>query len=95
MSEDDEKLWDFMMAHPSFIALIDGGFGVISPLSPIRQKIFVMLAVLEADPYYSSKFLSPKQSIVNFYHVAAATVKAMLKAVIGVIFIKGFKWIRK
>ena len=53
----DRALWDRMVRSPGLIGPIDAALALCDPHSPVRQRLFLMLAVLEASPAHVKRFI--------------------------------------
>jgi len=84
MNESEAALWARMMNHPSLIAPIDSALALRNPLSPIRQRIFIMLAILEATPRNANLFL-PKSRGDWFFRLIVPGLRAVANAGAGLI----------
>ena len=73
---------------PILITFFDAGLCFLNPFSGFRHKIFIMLAILEANPKYSKYFISQKQTLYSIIKVILKSFSAVFKAIIGVILLK-------
>ena len=49
----------FVRRHPWSLSLIDAATALIRPRSQVRQRVFVMAALLDTSPRYADLFLAP------------------------------------
>jgi len=56
--ERDRRLWALAMRSTTALGLVDAGLALADPYSPVRQRVCLMLAVLEASPAHTRHFLS-------------------------------------
>src|SRR5262245_29887404 len=56
-SPEDRSLLAFVRRHPWSLPLLDAACGLVRPRSLLRQKLFLMLAILETIPGHSTGFL--------------------------------------
>jgi hypothetical protein len=56
--ERDRRLWALAMSSTTALGLVDAGLALVDPYSPVRQRVCLMLAVLEASPAHTRHFLS-------------------------------------
>ncbi|MCC5874707.1 MAG: hypothetical protein JJU11_00680 [Candidatus Sumerlaeia bacterium] len=76
------------LRFPVLLGLLDGGCGLVRPDDPLRQRLLVMAAVLEATTDHVEEFLPAPRPIpvlvaVCLYH----GVKAAIKGVVGAPFV--------
>lgn len=83
----DQKLLDYMKAHPWSIGLIDAGLVFYKPSSRARRRIYLMLAILETNIEYSDLFLAKKRSPLYLLVVGVAGFRAITRAILGVVLI--------
>ena len=55
--ERDRRLWALAMSSTTALGLVDAGLALVDPYSPVRQRVCLMLAVLEASPAHTRHFL--------------------------------------
>src|SRR6476620_5599802 len=90
MSKWEEKLWARMMDHPAIIPSIDAALALRNPLSPLRQRIFVMLAILEAGPARVAHFL-PEARSDWFVALIIPGLRSVIHATVGLILLSWFE----
>jgi hypothetical protein len=54
----EARLWSRMIAHPKLYNAVDGALALVRPASAIRQRGYMMLAVLEASTEHVDLFLA-------------------------------------
>ncbi len=88
LSEREARLWRRVLAHPRLFDAVDGALALTQPASPIRQRGYTMLAVLEASPQHADLFLARRRarSLVVLSVLAAATAGG-LRALLGLLVI--------
>lgn len=84
----DQKLLNVMVSHPRFIGLIDAGLVFHNDASEARRRLYVMLAILEANPEYYDFFLTKKRSPWYVLAVGYCGARAIIKAGLGLILVK-------
>jgi hypothetical protein len=57
----EQRLWRRMLAHPRLYSAVDGALALVRPDSGIRQRGYIMLAVLEASPEHADLFLAVRR----------------------------------
>jgi hypothetical protein len=81
-TERDRALLRRMIRHPWTIGPIDAGLALADPESPLRFRLCLMLAVLEASPAHCARFLPapyPKAALVGLaFRMAGAAARSAL-----------------
>ncbi len=54
--ERDRRLWALATRSGPALGLVDAGLALADPHSPVRQRVCLMLAVLEASPEHVGRF---------------------------------------
>ena len=52
----DVALWDLARRGSPWLGWVDAGLALSNPYSPVRHRIYLMLAVLEASPAHARRF---------------------------------------
>jgi hypothetical protein len=91
LSEYEQLLWNTMLKSKWKMACIDGGLALQEPGNKVRRKIFTMLAILEASPNYTYYFFSRNFSFFYLFQIGLVSIRSVLRAIIGLIFIKIIK----
>ena len=55
----------YIRHHPAMLSFVDAAAGLLRPASPVRKKIFLMVAILEATPTYAEFFLREPDSLLK------------------------------
>jgi len=84
------------LAHQMFqssfkMSCIDAGLALKDPTNPVRRKIFTMLAILEASPRYTNYFLSKNFSFFYYFILFLVGVRAVFRALLGMLMIKNIQ----
>ena len=78
-TERDRRLLERMIRHPWTIGPLDAGLALIDPESPVRFRLCLMMAVLEASPAHCRRFLPapyPKGALLTLaLRMAAAALR--------------------
>lgn len=85
-AEDDPGLLAFGVRHPWSLPLLDAACGLLRPRCSLRQRLFLMLAVLETTPQLAGMFLpseARRPRVRVAAGVAARGAGALLKAAAG------------
>lgn len=88
LDSQDQKLWNFMIRHPWAIGWIDSGLALLKPHSAVRQRVFVMLAILECLPEYYNLFTPQGTSYFHTLLILPAALSALGKALLGCCLVK-------
>jgi hypothetical protein len=83
----EQALWRPALRSALIMGLVDGGLALIEPASPIRKKIFVMLAILEASPEHCREFLPRPYGPTGFVALGVRMVWAGIKGALGAILV--------
>lgn len=84
----DQKLLDYMRAHPWSIGLIDAGLVFYKPLSGARRHLYLMLAILESNKEYADLFLAKQRGRLYLLVVTGVGIRAIVRAILGIVLIK-------
>ncbi len=57
MTEAQAKLWARVLRQPRLLPFVDAGLALLDRYNPLRQRIFIMSAVLEVRPEFAGEFL--------------------------------------
>lgn len=57
-SPRERRLWSAAMRHPWLLGPTDAGLAWLDPRSPIRHRLLLMMAILEASPHHHHMFLA-------------------------------------
>lgn len=90
-SKYEEALWEEMLLAKFKMASIDAALALTEPSNNVRRKLYTMLAILEASPDYTSFFLSKNYSKLYIFRLVAVGVRAVFRALIGLIIIYSIK----
>lgn len=88
MNGKECRVWKQMLQYSFIMGVYDAGLAILQPQSPLRRRIFIMLAILEANPKYTSYFLStsyPKWHLLKLPFVGGWGV---LKVLWGILLVK-------
>ena len=78
------------MRHPWLLGPADAGLAWVAPYSPLRHRILLMLAILEASPHHHRRFLAapwPKTAVVS---LAARAAWAVVRVVAGILWVRSY-----
>jgi hypothetical protein len=90
-SKYEQALWKNMLKSKWRMACIDAGLALKQPNNNVRRKLFTMLAILEASPNYTSYFLSQNFSFFYVFKLFFVGVRAVLRAIIGLIIVNSIQ----
>jgi hypothetical protein len=78
--ERDRRLWALAMRSTTALGFVDAGLALAAPYSPVRQRVCLMLAVLEASPAHTRHFLAapyPHTALLGLgLHMAGAALRS-------------------
>jgi len=76
---------EFARRHPGSWPFLDAATGLFQPHSVVRQRVFIMAALLEASPEHAEFFLKPPARPVKLIAcVAWQGIRSVVKAAVGV-----------
>lgn len=73
----------FALRRPWSIGALDAALALTQPAAPLRRKLLLMAAVLEARPEYCDAFLPRERPRRDVVSVAAAVLRAGILALLG------------
>lgn len=82
--DKEVKRLTFLLNNLSFIGMADGALAITDSESGIRKKIYVMFAILESRPIFSSYFL-PKENNSPILSLIGSGIRATWNTLIGLI----------
>lgn len=91
LGKREEKFFRLSAKYPFLIPFIDGGLALTEPHSPYRQRLYIILTILETRPEFfpllssSSDLGSPRISFFKAFWVGA---RSAIRGVLGVILVK-------
>jgi len=84
----ETALWDSMLASTRRMAWADAGLALLRPDNKLRQKLFIMLAILETSPDYARYFLSRPVPPRLHLSLVGAGIRSVFRGIAGVIMVK-------
>lgn len=84
----EQKIWNRMMASGIYLKLVDSGLAVASPQSPLRKRIFIMLALLETNTNFTEFFLPQPRNLFYLVPLGFRTGLSALYLIAGMIVVK-------
>jgi hypothetical protein len=85
----DRRLWAMAMRHRWLLGPTDAGLAWLDPHSPVRHRLVLMLAVLEASPHHHRRFLASPWPRAALIGLGLKAVRAALRVVVGVVWVRG------
>jgi hypothetical protein len=82
-SEKQQRLWHVCLKKKWQLPYVDAYLAFKEPDHPIRKKIFIVTALLETQPEYSSFFLPSKGSFFEPALLLFRVIYALIKIGIG------------
>ena len=89
--ESDRRLWALLTHRPALIGAVDAGLALTDPHGPIRHRLFLMLAVLEASPRHTPRFLSQPFSRWALIALALRMALASLRSALGLALVAAYR----
>lgn len=85
LRESGDVELEFARRHPCTWPLLDAATGLLRPHSAVRQRVFLMAAVLEASPEHVEFFLKPPEKPLRLMaSVAWQGIRSAVMAAVGV-----------
>lgn len=89
ISRNDEALWHFALRGTFNMAITDSALALLNPYHPIRHRIYLMLAILEADVAFTHKFIAREHGFFKaFVLLAYSGLVAFVQSIIGLCVLK-------
>jgi len=89
----DKGLWRFAMRGPFMLGAVDAGLAISDRDSTIRQRIYLMLAVLEASPSHADHFLDKPWGLKGYFSILMHGGIAVVRALVGFTLIRSWGWL--
>ena len=86
-----QRLWNRCMRQPWLLGFVDAHLGKYTSGHPIRQRILLVLALLESAPEHATYFLPRKQNVFDLILLAVHLVFAFLKPHLGRLFVSPYE----
>jgi hypothetical protein len=83
MTESDTRIMEFVRKYPWSVGFLDSALAILRPAAALRQKLFVMTAILEARPRYCDRFLPVDRSRFYGATIIFVCLRAALKGIAG------------
>lgn len=87
--ERDRRLWRLIVAAPALAGPVDAGLALTDPHSPVRHRLCLLLAVLEASPVHTRRFLPREIGALGWLALGARMVRAGFRSALGVVLVRG------
>ena len=90
----DRGMLERMVRHPWMIGPLDAGLALTDPESPVRFRLCLMLAVLEASPAHCARFLPAPYPRSALFGLALRMAGAAARSALGVAMVRtwGVLW---
>jgi hypothetical protein len=88
--ERDRRLWALVRRSPAWLGIVDAGLALVDPWSPVRQRLCLMLAVLEASPAHTHRFLPARWGAGGWVTLAARAALGVTRAALGVALVRSW-----
>jgi len=90
VSPRDRALWKTALRGPGWTRLVDAGLAFADPYSPVRHRICLMLAILEASPHHARRFLPARWSLATPFEVGVAGTLGVLRVMVGLLMVRSY-----
>ena len=93
-TERDRRLLECMIRRPWTIGPLDAGLALTDPESPVRFRLCLMLAVLEASPAHCRRFLPAPYPQAALLGLALRMAGAAARSALGIAMVRtwGVLW---
>ena len=89
LSDKEERLWRLMLKSKVLLSSIDAGLAILNPNSAIRERICIMLAIVETHPAFFNLFIANhKSTIPEWSQLLCTMALTPVKAIFGITIIK-------
>lgn len=79
----DRALWRLVLRGPGWARVVDAGLAITDPYSPVRHRMCLMLAILEASPRHVRHFLPAPWTWTTPLELVLAGVAGAFRALAG------------
>ncbi|HTM58564.1 MAG TPA: hypothetical protein VL123_09140 [Candidatus Udaeobacter sp.] len=83
----DRALWDLIQRSPRMIGPVDAGLAFLDPHSPVRQRLYLMLAVLEASPAHVGRFIAGDEPVGALLGLIPRGIAAAFRSAVGIVLV--------
>lgn len=87
-TKKEDKLVHFAFKHPYLLPYLDAALVFLRPESELRRRMYTMFAILESMPEYTDLFLPKKLTLLEFTGVFLASIRAIIRILVGVAIIR-------
>jgi hypothetical protein len=88
LDKNDARLLDFVVRHHWAVGLVDAGLIFYKPESEVRRRLYMMLAILEANPSYADKFLPRKRNPLYLLVLGLIGCRAIFRIAVGSLLVR-------
>ena len=85
--ERDRRLWAWIRRAAWLTGPIDAGLALTDPHSPVRERLYLMLAILEASPAHTRSFLPRETGRLALLALMPRMVAAAFRSALGVMLV--------
>lgn len=88
----DRALWDVARRGGAGLGLVDAGLAFLEPYSPVRHRLYLMLAVLEASPAHVPRFeAGDRPAGAVLASLAARGALAVVRSLAGLVVVGAYR----
>jgi hypothetical protein len=84
----DTRILAFAEANPWSLASLDGALALTNPQAPLRQRLLLTAAILEARPTYCDAFFTKDRSPFYLLFIAFVLARAAARAAFGLLLLR-------
>jgi hypothetical protein len=85
----ERRLWELAMRGPVRASLVDAGLALSDPHSPVRLRMCLMLAILEASPHHVGRYMMPDRwNLFTPFVLAFRGMLAVVRAGLGLLLVR-------
>jgi hypothetical protein len=86
--ERDRRLWALIRRAPWLTGVVDAGLAWSDPHSPVRHRLCLLLAILEASPHHTRRFLPADYPRIALVALAARMIRAAFRLALGLVLVR-------
>lgn len=88
----DRTLWAWARRGDPWLGWIDAGLALTDPYSPVRHRLYLMLAVLEASPAHLARFEIKDVGLATaLLELAGSGLAGALRSTVGLAFVTALR----
>jgi len=88
LNSHEQRVWNLMLSYSLILTSVDSYLALTDRNCPIRKRICIMLAILEAHPNYISSFYFKRPQFIDHMNLLFSLFTTPFKVVLGILIIK-------